>query len=80
MDTEGTRARRERKEVNGGEGISTAGPPPKKKKKQAKDRPVFDQKAAEQAMANAMAPFMQQFHALAQLAQKVCPVLTGYIR
>ena len=80
VDTEATRARRGRKEVNRGEGTSTWGPPPKKKKKQAKDMPVFDQKAAEQAMANAMALFMQQLHALAQLAQKVCPILTGYIR
>ena len=78
VDTDATRARRERKEGNGGESTSTWGPAPKKKKKHAKDRPVFDVKAAEQAVANAMAPFMQQFHALA--AQQVSPVLTGYIR
>ena len=79
VDTDAAQARRERKERNGGESTSTGGPAPKKKKnKHAKDRPVFDAKAAEQAVANAMAPFMQQFHALA--AQQVSPVLTGYIR
>ena len=77
-------ARRERpaKGGNGGDGTSVDAPPRKKKKQQAKGSFKLNQKAAEEVMANAMALYMQQFQALAQLsmAQKVCPISTGYIR